>query len=266
MEKIKGLFKNRVVILGTILGLLILGIITYRWLNIPFAVVSCDKGEYIYSHTTPWTCSNQVIGIDYEKNHVRKILTEIDLQNNENKKYNRNNIAEHIKIGRNYISKYPNMFPMEWLPILIKIGHYEEAENYIKNMDIKQMALLDEKESCYDSNLSKIEFLSCLNQVNKRVAENEYINKDYWLNYIKQHKEDNPDINNKNQMNSYMQSGLECMKKNDYKNAVNYFEKVLEIQDYNYKAHEKLETCCQKLGNNKKANEHARIMKELLDL
>lgn len=169
-------------------------------------------------------------------------------------------------MARNYFSKYPNMFPLEWLPLLIKIGHYEEARNYIKNMNIKQIAILDEKESCYNSNLSKIEFLSCLSQVSKKVAESKYTNKDYWLNYIQQHKEDKLNINNKGQMNLYMRSGLEQMKNNDYKNAINYFEKILEIQDYNYKAHEKLEICYQKLGNNKKANEQARIMKELLAL
>ena len=60
--------------------------------------------------------------------------------------------------------------------------------------------------------------------------------------------------------------GIAYMDKHNYKKAIECFNKILEIQDYNYKAHEKLEICYRKLGNIQKANEHARIMKELLAL
>ena len=60
--------------------------------------------------------------------------------------------------------------------------------------------------------------------------------------------------------------GIAYMDKQNYKKAIECFNKILEIQDYNYKAHEKLEICYRKLGNVQKADEHARIMKELLAL
>ena len=74
------------------------------------------------------------------------------------------------------------------------------------------------------------------------------------------------DFQNSYLMGLYFKLGMAYIGKKDYKKALECFENILEIQDYNYKAHEKLEICYRKLGNIQKADEHARIMKELLAL
>lgn len=60
--------------------------------------------------------------------------------------------------------------------------------------------------------------------------------------------------------------GLAYYQNNEFQKAIPLFEKVLEIQDYNYKAHEKLSECYNKIGNMQKVKYHENIMKELLAL
>lgn len=67
-------------------------------------------------------------------------------------------------------------------------------------------------------------------------------------------------------INLYYKLGLTYMNKGYYGKAIPCFEKILAIRDYDYKAHEKLEICYRKLGKTQKADEHARIMKELMAL
>ena len=62
----------------------------------------------------------------------------------------------------------------------------------------------------------------------------------------------------------YRKLGSAYINNKEYKKAIECYNKILEIQDYNYKAHEKLEYCYRMLGNETKANEHKRIMRELL--
>lgn len=64
----------------------------------------------------------------------------------------------------------------------------------------------------------------------------------------------------------YYKLGLAYMNKGYYAKAIPCFEKILAMRDYDYKAHEKLEICYRKLGKTQKADEHVKIMKELLGL
>ena len=62
----------------------------------------------------------------------------------------------------------------------------------------------------------------------------------------------------------HLRLGIEYTKRQEYQKAIPLFEKVLEHQDYNYKAHKKLAECYTKIGNHSKAIYHENIMKELL--
>ncbi len=84
--------------------------------------------------------------------------------------------------------------------------------------------------------------------------------------YINEYNPENYGGYSRRYFTLYLKLGFAYMDKQDYKKAIKCFENILEIQDYNYKAHEKLEICYRKLGNTQKAEEHARIMKELLAL
>ena len=95
---------------------------------------------------------------------------------------------------------------------------------------------------------------------NEAIDDSQY---DLAVKYINEYKHQKKYSNN-NVIRLYFKLGMAYLNKQNYSKAAENFENILDIQDYNYKAHEKLEICYRKLGNTQKANEHTRIMKELL--
>lgn len=305
IDEVKKSSTNRVVVLGYILGLLLLIYGGYLWLQAPFIAVDCTKENYTYAHKLPAKCSSSIIySTETELNN--KILQEIFYQNNKNKNYNRHNIAGHIALGRNYnyYNEHNLFFSFDLLQVLLMIGHYDEAENYIKSLHLEKTKLSEAKEHCYSKEYN-YQFLLCMANSKARARDTAKFTSDI-INYVIE-KTKNDDIKLSKRCNSqndkfclakkalekneldlaykyinayqlekehsnfytirfYLKLGMAYMDKQNYKKAVECFENVLEIQDYNYKAHEKLETCYRKLGNTKKADEHAKIMKELLAL
>lgn len=319
LQRIKDLFKKRVVILGTVFGVLLLS----WYMTVPIKVKNCSVGNIQYAHKYFNTCSDKVMFVynfpDYN--------TLYNIQNNsdKNKIYTRNNIAGHIATNRYIVNNNNTPFKfleLSWVFVLETIGHYDEAINYLKifdNTDYDYNILYSQiKENCYTepyfANNKRIYILGCkiASPVTTLLAKKEIKknnNVQAWIKRVEDSRNDiikmpkfrmqkaklaNEAIDNgeydlaykyideyyneqkgilysSNSYHSYVQKlyfklGMAYIGKKDYKKALECFENILEIQDYNYKAHEKLEICYRKLGNIQKADEHARIMKELLAL
>lgn len=315
LQRIKDLFKKRVVILGTVFGVLLLS----WYMTVPIKVKNCSVRNIQYAHKYFNTCSDKVMFVynfpDYN--------TLYNIQNNsdKNKIYTRNNIAGHIATNR-YIVNNNNIpfkfLELSWVFVLETIGHYDEAINYLKNFDNTDydynILYSQIKENCYTeayfANNKRIYILGCKiaspvttllakkeikknNNVQawiKRVEDsrndiikmpkfrNRFLQKaklaneaiddsqyDLAVKYINEYKHQQKYSNN-NVIRLYFKLGMAYLNKQNYSKAAENFENILDIQDYNYKAHEKLEICYRKLGNTQKANEHTRIMKELLAL
>lgn len=318
---IKDLFKKRVVVLGTVFGVLLL-----TWyMTVPIKIKDCSVGNIQYAHKFFNMCSDKIIYI--HPSYSALYNYGIAYNDERNKRYTRYNIAGHITNWREannhpyWFINSPNSF---WINTLITIGHYDEAKDYLKYFPKKydNFSLLNSfmKEECYGDEIfgksRRIGILACqlkspatallakkeMNEVYEEYNKN-YV--DDMFKFISNAKKDiikfkktaNPHTkkigltyeaiekgqfnlaekylneycsvntcNNAGKIKFNLKLGIAYMDKQNYKKAIECFNKILEIQDYNYKAHEKLEICYRKLGNIQKANEHARIMKELLAL
>jgi len=335
-QKIKDLFKKRVVILGTVFVFLF-----FVWyMTVPIKIKNCDIGNNHYAHKFFNMCSDKVVpnyDNDDEYYSYRILADKIVHQSNPDIKYSINNIAGHISILRaqsnhnNILISWPDS---DWINLLITLGHYDEAIEYIKfypQEKLENFSVLNSlvKESCYSSEFlgstRRIGILGCKiaspiitlqkkkeillredsveeynNTWNKKVvdARNDIIDENRIVKYPSKEVQNANDLINSKQydlayktineyalkeknlkfnllqydfhnsylMELYFKLGIAYINKQEYKKAIECFENILKIQDYNYKAHEKLEICYRKLGNTQKADEHARIMKELLAL
>jgi len=341
LQKIKDLFKKRVVILGTVFAFLL-----FCWyMTVPIKIKNCDIGNICYAHKFFNMCSDKIININgyylYDYNGY-----EMNYQQDKNKTFTRDNIQGHISSNRMLSTSNVFKFPpyldyayyleddmyfyipdTHWINRLIIIGHYDEAIRYIQSFptyqninfsalnthinegchyfeilgDVRRIGILGckiaspiitlfkEKVALQNENQIKDIKDSLVKNVNDarndiikirthekmvRIA-NEAIDKGQYNSAYEAISEYALKQNNANLLyNShnfylirlYLKLGIAYMDKQDYRKAIKCFENILKIQDYNYKAHEKLEICYRKLGNTQKAEEHTRIMKELLAL
>lgn len=339
LQKIKELFRKRIVILGTVFAFLL-----FCWyMTVPIEIKNCNVGNIHYAHKFFNMCSDKILSIDqrveciddsyYSPGDCLPIgqppaydITQRTLH----KIYTRNNISGHISSLRTFYQShyYCGLGAFEWVILLETIGHYDEAIDYAKSypLEFQNYSVLNSaiKENCHnfetlgDGDVRRIGILGCkiaspvttflamrkfkeyqgesqdwrqmwiskiedrkndkitipnfafsqrrekkLHLAHEAMDKNEY---DLAYKYINEYSPENYGGYSQRYFTLYLKLGIAYMDKQDYRKAIKCFENILKIQDYNYKAHEKLEICYRKLGNTQKAEEHARIMKELLAL
>ena len=332
--------NKRTVILTTIFGILLLS----WWLTTPIETIT-------YSGSIP--IKHSII----KPNYRDPILDIIDLDKwndddivrqtyaNTDVRYSLNNIGTPITVKR-YLHSKDVYYNSSWIWVLLTIGHYDEAIDYLNDLDYnsRDVRTALNNNNCYSNpygeytNRFKIMTCAAKNNIDlllngkKYIAENEEIlselkvSVDSDRNYMEDvvngvgkkgkaivHKplpvcETNRDRKNikpfpaekkdekfqfcgalpsviyylqhgqfdeaneylnryKPELSTlYFMVGLAYYQNQEYKKAIPLFEYVIEIQNYNYKVHEKLAECYHKIGNQQKATYHENIMKELLAL
>ncbi len=278
-----------------------------------------------------------IIPVKYEVDNFEKLSQYYDsLQiiypyQGDNFRYTINNIGIPVALKRYANLKY-NKFPnIEWIKLLQTIGHYDEAQNYLEEMQYNNCLIKDfyfNNENCLNrgTKTNRAKIIGCIIKADLsdmvHIKDNENIRKDEIAELKQENLNNKEDIiisnkklekpslycENKNIQSQgrncgyissisyfiqegqfdeannlliqltkeykytgkiidlHMRLGLEYTKKQEYKKAILLFEKVLEYQDYNYKAHEKLSECYEKIGNIQKSKYHQNIMKQLLTL